>query len=102
MTCDVTRGQPCLISCCLYKGHPGESIFIAGTSVYPNPDVLGKCVKNFRRARHLTKFAGIINRDVYLQWTDRVVLFCFNLNLLKNASILYNKETRKKGIAKGT
>lgn len=52
MTSDVTRGQACLISCCLFKAHPGESIFIAGTPVYCNPDVLGKCVKDFRRARH--------------------------------------------------
>lgn len=64
MTSDVARGQACLISCCLFKAHPRESIFIAGTSVYRNPDVLGKCVRNFGRARHWTKFAGIINRDV--------------------------------------
>jgi len=52
VTSDMTRGEDYLFSCCLFKSHHGESIFIAGTSVYHNPDVLGKCVKNFRRTGH--------------------------------------------------
>lgn len=52
MASDVTRGEAYLVSCCLFKSHHGGSIFIAGTSVYHNPDVLGKRVKNFRRTRH--------------------------------------------------
>lgn len=52
MTSDVTRGEAYLISCCLFRSHCGESVFIAGTSVYHNPDILGKRVKNFRRTRH--------------------------------------------------
>lgn len=52
MTSDMTRGEAYLMSCDLFKSHHGESIFIAGTSVYHNPDVSGKRVKNFRRTRH--------------------------------------------------
>lgn len=52
VTSDRAGGETYLISCCFIKSHHGGSIFIAGTSVYHNPDLLGKHVKNFRRTRH--------------------------------------------------
>lgn len=51
-TSGMTRAEAYLISCCLFKSHHGGSIFIAGTSVCHDPDVLGKGVRNFMRTRH--------------------------------------------------
>lgn len=64
VTYDMAKGKAYLISCYLFKSYYEESVFIVGMSVYHNPDVLCKRVKNFKRTGHRNRFTMIINWSV--------------------------------------